>query len=68
MKTLISEAEKMLKRAVKKGEIKMLDYSIFEEILDKVDEDMEDYRIQDNYRTGMSRIEIERLPDYIRNN
>ena len=61
MKTLISESEKMLKKAEKKGEINVLNYSIFEEILDKVERDMEDYRIDNNYKSGLSVIDLDKV-------
>jgi hypothetical protein len=67
MKNLESTAEKILKKLIKKGEIEVLDEKEYNEIFDKVDEDMENFRIDENYRKGMSRIEIEKLPDYIQN-
>jgi hypothetical protein len=68
MKNLESTAEKILKKLIKKGEIEVLDDTEYNEIFDKVEQDMEDFRIDENYRKGMSRIEIEKLPDYIQNN
>jgi hypothetical protein len=52
----------MVKRRIKKGELTPLDDSVFNEIFDEVEQDMEDYRINENYRKGMSRIEIEKTP------
>ena len=57
MTKLISEAEKMLKKDKKKGLIEVLDNSIIDEIFDKVEQDMEEYRIENNYRSGMSAID-----------
>jgi hypothetical protein len=68
MKNLESTAEKILKKLIKKGEIEVLDNKEYNETWDKIEEEMEDYKIDENYRKGMSRIEIERLPDYIQNN
>ena len=57
----ISEAEKIIKRDKKKGLIEILDDSIMEEIFDKVEQDMEDYRTENNYKTGRSAIDSEDL-------
>jgi hypothetical protein len=61
MKTLESEAKRMLKKAIKKGEIELLDETEYNEIWDKVEQDMEDYRIMDNYRKGISLIEPNKI-------
>jgi hypothetical protein len=61
IRTLKSEAEKMLKKTKKKGLIEVLDNSIIDEIFDKVEQDMEDYRIENNYKTGRSRIDSEEV-------
>jgi hypothetical protein len=68
MKNLESTAEKILKKLIKKGDLEVLDNTEYNEVWNKIGEDMEDYKIDENYKKGMSRIEIERLPDYIQNN
>lgn len=57
----ISEAEKILKKELKNGEMKALDNSMFEDIWDEVEQDMEDYRIENNYKKGKSIIDSENV-------
>ena len=64
MSNLISEAEKMLKKSIKKGEIKVLDDIEYNEIFDKIEEEMQNYRIDENYKRGTSRIEAEKVIIY----
>lgn len=65
MKKLISDAEKILKKMIRKGEITVpspKESEIINKIFDDVEKDMEEYKMIDNYRAGMSRIEIEKTP------
>jgi hypothetical protein len=62
MSRLINPIEKILKKAIKKGIVEVLNETEYDEVWDKVEQDMEDYRINENYRKGMSRIEIEKTP------
>jgi hypothetical protein len=61
MKTLVSEAEKMLKKSLKKGEIEVVNSPTFDDIFDEVEKEMEDYRIDQNYKQGISKIENEKV-------
>ncbi len=61
MSKLISPAEKMLKKAIKDGEVEVLDETEYNNIWDKVEEDMENYKIRDNYRKGTSLIEPNKI-------
>jgi len=61
MSKLISPAEKMLKKAIKNGEVEVLDETEYNNIWDKVEEDMENYKIRDNYRKGTSLIEPNKI-------
>ena len=46
------------RHTVKKKDLtEVLNDSIIDEIFDKVEQDMEDYRIDNNYRIGRSRID-----------
>lgn len=61
MSKLISPAEKMLKKAIKNGEVEVLDETEYNNIWDKVEQDMEEYRIMNNYRKGTSLIEPNKI-------
>lgn len=61
MSRLISPAEKMLKKAIKNGEVEVLDETEYNNIWDKVEQDMEEYRIMNNYRKGISLIEPNKI-------
>ncbi len=60
----MSEAEKMLKKTKKKGEIERLDDSIIHSIFDDVQKEMDDFRIDENYKVGISRLDIEKVIFY----
>jgi hypothetical protein len=64
MSKLISPVEKMVKRMIKKGELTQLDNLIFNDLFDEVEKDMEEYRIIDNYRKGLSLIEPNKILIY----
>lgn len=64
MPKLISEAEKTIKKLRKKGLIDILDNNLIQEIFEEVEKDMEDYRITDNYRKGLSLIEPNKILIY----
>jgi hypothetical protein len=72
MTTIISEAEKMIKRLEKKGEIEILDnpktLEMLDEIFDKVDTDMENFRIDNNYKLGISLIDAQNVVIYQNSN
>lgn len=61
MPKLISPIERMIKRMIKKGEIEVLDKPEDLEMINttwnEIEKDMEDYRIMNNYRKGLSLIE-----------
>lgn len=61
MSRLINPIERMLKKAIKDGEVELLDETEYNDIWDKVEQDMEDYRIIDNYRKGTSLIEPNKI-------
>ena len=61
MSRLINPVERMLKKAIKNGEVKLLDETEYNDIWDKVEQDMEDYKIIDNYRKGISLIEPNKI-------
>lgn len=61
MSTLISEAEKTIKKLKKEGLIEILDNKIIDDMFDEVEEDMEDYRIKENYRKGSSLIDANKI-------
>lgn len=62
MTKLINPTEKILKKAIKKGIVEILNETEYDEVWDKVEQDMEEYKMIDNYRKGMSGIEIEKTP------
>lgn len=64
MSRLINPVERMLKKAIKNGEVKLLDETEYNDIWDKVEQDMEDYKIIDNYRKGISLIEPNKILIY----
>jgi hypothetical protein len=64
MKTLISQAEKIMKKLEKEGKVEILDGPEYLKIFDKVEQDMEEYRIDENYRRGMSRMDSEKVIIY----
>jgi len=64
MSRLINPVERMLKKAIKNGEVKLLDETEYNDIWDKVEQDMEDYKIMDNYRKGISLIEPNKILIY----
>ena len=66
--SLISPAEKMLKKALKKGEIEVVNYPTFDDIFDKVEEEMENSRIDENYKAGISAIEGQNVIIYQNSN
>jgi hypothetical protein len=66
--SLISPAEKMLKKALKKGEMAVVDCPTFNDVFDEIEEEMENYRIDQNYKAGISRIEIEKVWFYQNSN
>lgn len=61
MTKLINPIERMVKRMIKKGEIEVLDkpedLEMINAVWNEIEKDMEDYRIMDNYRKGLSLIE-----------
>ena len=66
--SLISPAEKMLKKALKKGEIEVVNYPTFDDIFYKVEEEMENSRIDENYKAGISAIEGQNVIIYQNSN
>lgn len=64
MSRLINPIEKMLKKAIKNKEVELLDETRYNDIWDKVEQDMEEYKIIDNYRKGISLIESNKMLVY----
>jgi len=68
MAKLINPIERMVKRMIKKGDIEVLDKPKDLEMInatwDEIEQDMEDYRIIDNYRKGISLIEPNKILIY----
>lgn len=64
MSRLINPIEKMLKKAIKNKEVELLDETRYNDIWDKVEQDMEEYKIIDNYRKGISLIEPNKMLVY----
>ena len=64
MSRLINPIEKMLKKAIKNKEVELLNETRYNDIWDKVEQDMEEYKIIDNYRKGISLIEPNKMLVY----
>ncbi|HPD81576.1 MAG TPA: hypothetical protein PK357_00570 [Candidatus Pacearchaeota archaeon] len=68
MTKLINPIERMVKRMIKKGEIKVLDKPEDLEMINitwnEIEKDMEEYKTMDNYRKGLSSIEPNKILIY----
>jgi cell fate (sporulation/competence/biofilm development) regulator YmcA (YheA/YmcA/DUF963 family) len=72
MSKLINPIERMVKSMQKKGEIELLDKPEDLEMInttwDEIEKDMEEYKIMDNYRKGISLIEPNKILIYQNSN